>query len=293
MIIKLIDSSDLITFKNLLAENKLPNEDIGSENQIFWGSWEDNLLVGGIGVEIYGQVAILRSMVVDETYRNQQIAGTLYTELLEYCIGKGILQLFLLTSTAKVYFERKGWSVFTRDNVPDEIKSSDEFTHLCPSTATCMQINVKQALSVKLFTDGFNCAQSTLVPFALQMGLNKKTTLSLATGFGSGMVYRAETCGVVTGSMMAIGLFTGRTKAEDTDARDLTYMLINQFIKRFTEKNGSIVCKKLLNLEDTTAESWANVEEEGVFEKKCPYFVKEATAITEKILKNYTNKSSK
>lgn len=289
MVIRNIEKPELEKLVSLLTKNKLPVEDIGRQNQIFWGKWRNTELIGGIGLEEYGQSAILRSLVVDEHFRNHQLAHALYSELIDYAADKGIKNLYLLTQTAVGYFTKKGWQQTDREQVPQEIKASGEFANLCPASAVCMQISTKQAQAAILFKDGFNCAQSVLVPFAQQAGLDRQTALSLATGFGSGMVYRAETCGAITGSMLAIGLFTGRTKAADTDARDFTYMLINKLISQFSSEHGGIVCKNLLNLQDNSAESWGNAESAGVFENKCPIFVGRATAIVEELIEAYVS----
>lgn len=50
-----------------------------------------------------------------------------------------------------------------------------------------------------------NCAQSVLLPFVADVGLDEEVAYSLAANFGSGMK-RASVCGAVTGGLMALGL---------------------------------------------------------------------------------------
>ncbi len=52
----------------------------------------------------------------------------------------------------------------------------------------------------------YNCAQSVLIPFAAEAGLDEEAAFRLAANFGSGMK-RASVCGAVTGGLMALGLF--------------------------------------------------------------------------------------
>ena len=54
----------------------------------------------------------------------------------------------------------------------------------------------------------FNCAQTVFCIFADDLGLDEKTALKIASGFGGGMAC-AETCGAVTGSYMVIGMKHG------------------------------------------------------------------------------------
>lgn len=65
-------------------------------------------------------------------------------------------------------------------------------------------------------TRHYNCAQSTLIPFAAEAGLDEETAYRLAANFGAGMK-RASVCGAVTGGLMALGLLgidDGPTVAE-------------------------------------------------------------------------------
>ncbi len=47
--------------------------------------------------------------------------------------------LYLLTTTAKDFFNKEGYIVVNRDEVPEPIKNSSEFSSVCPSTAIVMK----------------------------------------------------------------------------------------------------------------------------------------------------------
>lgn len=51
----------------------------------------------------------------------------------------------------------------------------------------------------------YNCAQSVLIPFAKEAGLDVETAYKIASGFGSGMK-TGKVCGAITGGAMALGL---------------------------------------------------------------------------------------
>lgn len=132
------------------------------------------------------------------------------------------------------------------------------------------------------FSEGFNCAQSCFYPFAIRAGMKHEHALKLTTAFGTGMVFRGEMCGAITGCMMAIGLLHGKSESNDNDAKDKTYMLIQELHKQFIQKHGSIMCKDLLGLANTNNESWENAQE--LFETHCPRYVHDAAEITEALI---------
>ena len=60
-----------------------------------------------------------------------------------------------------------------------------------------------------LFAQHYNCAQSTFIPFARQMGLDDESALRVAAAFGGGMGRNGQNCGAVSGALLAIGLAKG------------------------------------------------------------------------------------
>lgn len=278
------ECADIEAIIALLRVNNLPVDDIKVGEQQFFIAKTNEQIVGCIGIEIYGKDAILRSLAVDEMYRHQKIANRLYLQLLDDCLENGITRLYLLTNTAQGYFERLGWNIANRSEVPAAVGASAEFAHLCPSTAVCMELSLLPLLAQKTFDSGFNCAQASFAAFAVQNGIDRDAALRMTTGFGSGMVARGETCGAITGSMLAIGLYTGRDKTDDIAARDNTNVLIKELYKQFADKHGSILCKDLLELKDTSPESWQQVRDNNLFKTRCPLFVADAVAISERIL---------
>ena len=135
-----------------------------------------------------------------------------------------------------------------------------------------------------LFSKGLNCAQSILAAKSDITGISVSDSLKLATGFGAGMAMMQKTCGVVTGAYMVIGALHGRVNPDDTDARDKTYALIEEFNRRFMEIHGSLSCRELLGADLKTEEGREEAESQGYFEKKCPVYVEDAERILDDIL---------
>ncbi len=93
-----------------------------------------------------------------------------------------------------------------------------------------------------------------------------------------------ETCGVVTGSMIALGLKHGKTKASDDDAKEKTYRLVLELVDKFKARNGSIVCRELLDCDMSTPEGLQDFKDRNLLETHCVRFVKDAAEILEEIL---------
>jgi amino-acid N-acetyltransferase len=124
---------------DLLQSQHLPAADLPVELTGFYTATDNDTVVGLIGMERYGRYGLLRSMVVHPDYRNRQIAAQLVNRLEEQAAAAGVAAIFLLTETADDYFSRKGYESITRDHVPEEIKQSSEFNHVCPVSARVMR----------------------------------------------------------------------------------------------------------------------------------------------------------
>lgn len=125
----------------------------------------------------------------------------------------------------------------------------------------------------------FNCAQTVFSLFASELGIDEKTALKIASGFGGGMA-NAETCGAVTGAYMVIGLKHGHD-VSDPAKKANTRELIQKFNKKFKEKHDSLICKNLTGFDISTAEGAEAASANGVFEIKCPKFIKTACNLLE------------
>ena len=124
---------------NLLKSQNLPSEDLPDVLTDFYAAVNAEKLIGLIGMERYGNFGLLRSMVVHPDYRNKGVAETLVIHLEKEAKATGITDMYLLTETADKYFTRKGYSTITRESVPDELKQSSEFSHVCPASAVVMK----------------------------------------------------------------------------------------------------------------------------------------------------------
>lgn len=131
---------------DLLMASKLPSEDIGNELKHFFVALEQHQVVGAIGLEVYEQYGLLRSMVVDPALRGKGIAAALVENLEQYAGELGIREICLLTETAPDYFIRKGYQEISRAGVPEPVKASSEFSHVCPVSARIFSKKIKHTI---------------------------------------------------------------------------------------------------------------------------------------------------
>ena len=98
----------------------------------------------------------------------------------------------------------------------------------------------------KLFLEGCSCAQAVLAAFAPEVGLSQEQALRLASSFGGGMGGLRETCGAVSGMLLAVGLLYGYDDVENLALKRAHYARVRLLAERFREENGSILCRELL-----------------------------------------------
>lgn len=138
--------------------------------------------------------------------------------------------------------------------------------------------------AVSCFKGGVNCSQAILSTYCEQFGLAKETALKLAAGFGGGMGRMGDTCGAVTGGIMVLGLKCGPADAADQQAKETAYEQVRELARRFEARNGTTVCRDLIQCDIGTPEGLARAREQKIFVTVCPKFVRDAAEILEEML---------
>lgn len=100
--------------------------------------------------------------------------------------------------------------------------------------------------TLNFYQEGYNCAQAVLKSANNELGLgqNEDEMLKMSMGLGVGM-FMGETCGAVTGAVMALGLKYGTSTPGDKENLRKLYKQIKIFETTFREKNCSLNCKEL------------------------------------------------
>lgn len=112
----------------------------------------------------------------------------------------------------------------------------------------------------KNFSKGYNCAECVLEA-VLASGLTEMPAeaLKLATGLGGGVGLYGDTCGAITGAVLAVGAAHGRSRLPPgEDRREVAkaaseelygspglYRLFNQIPNQLTEKYGHTLCREI------------------------------------------------
>ena len=131
---------DLRGALDLLGRSELTEQDVAER----WGHYfvvheDDGRVVGVAGLEIHGEDGLLRSVAVDPDYRGQGLAASLVEAAMQRAKRVKLRSVYLLTTTARDYFARRGFTECPREEAPAGIRESWEFRAGCPSTATFMK----------------------------------------------------------------------------------------------------------------------------------------------------------
>ena len=126
-------------FVQALAEANLPVDDLADPDRVFYRFTQiDGTCIGYGGLELYGQDAFLRSIVVTPGLRNEGLGRNLVTLLLYRAYEQGGRRAWLLTLSAAAFFERLGFKPVTRENAPAAILNTRQARGLCPGTAVLL-----------------------------------------------------------------------------------------------------------------------------------------------------------
>ncbi|NLT40812.1 MAG: C_GCAxxG_C_C family protein [Clostridiales bacterium] len=139
--------------------------------------------------------------------------------------------------------------------------------------------------ALEMYLKGFDCSQVVLSSVAEQLGIDKQTAMRVASAFGGGMG-RGDTCGCVTGALMALGLKYGFYEDNDEEGQAAIKEKKEEFERRFTEQFGALHCRDLLGGDVSVPEERAALETEGTIMNRCPGFAAGAVRILEDMLED-------
>lgn len=102
--------------------------------------------------------------------------------------------------------------------------------------------------AISLHKKKYNCAQAVLLPFAEELGLDRKTAMMISEGFGAGMGgYKLKTgpCGALSGAIMVLGLKNSTGNLEAPDSKLSTYAKCHEICEAFEKEIGSCSCYEI------------------------------------------------
>lgn len=144
----------------------------------------------------------------------------------------------------------------------------------------------KREVAIALFEEGYNCAQAVSAAFCEETGMTKDAMVKLASGFGGGFGRLREVCGAVSGMVLVANILYGYESPTDNEAKMKHYKDIQSVILEFKSRNGTYICKELLNLPDNDPKSPVPEKRTAEYYKKrpCKEIVGEAADILEKFI---------
>jgi len=123
----------------VLKDFELVFTDLDQPNIRIWKFEETGKLVGIGGLEIFGNRALLRSVAVRKEFQGQK-AGMFICKWIEnWAVKNQINELYLLTTTAPDFFAHLNYKIIQRDEFPEQLKKTAQFSELCPASAVCMR----------------------------------------------------------------------------------------------------------------------------------------------------------
>jgi arsenate reductase len=171
-------STDLDAVLTLLRAANLPTVGVARSFGDFIVATRHGAVVGAGGLEIAGNHALFRSLVVDVPERGAGTGQAITARLLAEARTRGVESVWLLTETAPVFFEQFGFRRRERETAPDALKATEEFRSCCGASAVAMSRRAVPLRILVLCTA--NSARSQIAEALLAHQLGDQVTVASA-----------------------------------------------------------------------------------------------------------------
>lgn len=114
--------------KAALVKAGLPADDVGDPRLLFWRfeTYED-VPVGFGGLELYGDNALLRSVVTLPPLRQVGMGGAIVSALEAEARANNCRTIYLLTASDRGFFAKLGYAPCARADLPQSIRAGGQF----------------------------------------------------------------------------------------------------------------------------------------------------------------------
>jgi len=123
---------------NILNYYKLITQDIDFKKQMFFVQRDEDLVCAVGAIELHQPYGLIRSIAVCPDKTKSGYARKIVKKLEEIAFSNELTKLYLLTETAELVFAKLGYESIGRESVPQIIKRTNQFSELCPASATVM-----------------------------------------------------------------------------------------------------------------------------------------------------------
>ena len=124
-----------------LAKAGLATDDIDSAGLLFWRFESDDVPVGFGGLEVFGDQALLRSVVTLPPVRNRGIGAAMVASLEMEARIRGCRAVWLATDNAADFFARLGYRACERSDAPQPVGQAGPFAHSATATAMMKRLD--------------------------------------------------------------------------------------------------------------------------------------------------------
>ncbi len=94
---------------------------------------------------------------------------------------------------------------------------------------------------------GVNCAQAIALAYQDLVSVEPKYLYQMAEGFGGGMGQMQQTCGLLTGLYLIVGLLFSDGDMEKGQTKSVTYEKVRSLHHAFKQEFGAVDCLELLH----------------------------------------------
>lgn len=145
----------------------------------------------------------------------------------------------------------------------------------------------RQEKAKALFLEGYNCSQAVIGAFCDVIKIDFETAMKIASSFGGGVARMRHICGTCSAMFAVAGAMRGNSEPS-AKLKSEHYAFIQDMAKGFAARNGSIICREILELRakkssliDNSDRSVANERTEEYYKTRpCLSVVEDAVVYT-------------
>jgi len=138
--------------------------------------------------------------------------------------------------------------------------------------------------AVELFKQNYSCAQSILIAFADEVGIDDKQAFKIGAGLGGGIGRKQYICGAINAGAIILGLKHGNYSSNDTQAKDNLSKLVGNFVDECELKLGGSQCLELIKIDLGNEEMRNYASSSGFFDRVCNNAVEQTAIILQKYI---------
>lgn len=172
------------------------------------------------------------------------------------------------------------------DGAGDKIEKNDELELDAEEKNMEREYGIRGQRAKELFLEGYNCAQSVVVAYEDYFEESTETLAMMVSAFGGGMGRLREVCGAVSGMFFVLSKLFGYADPKAKEEKMDLYARVQELAARFRERNGSIICRELLGLQEKVSVPVPEERTAEYYQKRpCPDIIADAADILEEYLK--------